>query len=111
MASGTGVAYSHYPFATCSANALQSGGKERMPQMPTSFRLTDEARYLLDALQRDTGLKTSAALDQAIRRFAHEQGIERPTAEQLSAWRLQQEAESAQRKAAKQQKTRDEGRA
>lgn len=37
------------------------------PTQPTSFRLTDQAIEMLDAIQVHTGLKRSAVLETAIR--------------------------------------------
>ncbi len=60
-----------------------------MANMPTSFRLNDRARWLLDALVARTGLKVSAVLEQALRHLAREEGIHEPTADDLDEWRKQ----------------------
>lgn len=95
MIAGTDVACPRYNIDKCSGYALHLEGRERMPKMPTSFRLTDEARYLLDALEQRTALKVSAILELALRRLARDEGVERPTAQQLEQWRHTQATQRA----------------
>ena len=47
---------------------------------PTSFRLTDSARNLLEGLSEDLGVSQAAIVELAIRAYAATQGIDVPAA-------------------------------
>ncbi len=61
-----------------------------MSNMPTSFRISDLARWGIERLQNDMGLKASAIVELLVREELKRRKIAVPTAEQLEQWRQEQ---------------------
>lgn len=58
-----------------------------VPKPSTSFRISDEARYLLERLSEAMTISQTAVIQVALRRFAREEDVQIPTAEMLDEWR------------------------
>lgn len=58
-----------------------------MPKPSTSFRISDEARYLMDHVASRLSISQTAVIEVALRDLAKREGVARPTPEQLAAWK------------------------